>query len=210
MLSQNVMTGRLSAEKLAGYRLWLAQLDEEAREPGGDLCVCDGDVWEIFNPRSAVGRQVYESFSDDELLDVMIRTMDHPGHKPRYEEIYLIYKEYIFLRFDGLHNAKAAARRRMKCLDEQKRWPPDWSEHVCAEAQLSWMESRGMCVSAENREFLLEICEQIRRTGQLPEITAEVRGSLDRMGGCKQVLERMGIPCLNKQAKKHLQHYWAQ
>ena len=43
----------------------------------------DPDIWGVFNPKGNIGRQIYESYTDEALLEAVVGTMDHPGHKPR-------------------------------------------------------------------------------------------------------------------------------
>ena len=80
---QKVVHRKLTKRQLEGYRQWIAELDEESRKLGGGSESCDSELYRYFAPDQVVGRQVYESFSDEELLDIMIRTMHHQGHKPR-------------------------------------------------------------------------------------------------------------------------------
>ena len=133
----------LTAKELAGYRQWLAELDQEAREEGGDPARRDPELARYFDPRTPCGQQVYESYTDGELLDILIRTMERPGHSPRYEEVYCFYLDYIRLRFQGLNNAKELARGRLKRQELRKRWPPDWHERVTAEPVVEQLRRRG-------------------------------------------------------------------
>lgn len=199
---------RLTARQIAEYRQWLKELDQEAHEPGGDVTRCDPEIWSDFDPSRPTGRQIYESYSDAELLDILIRTMQRPGHSPRFEEVYCIYKKYLHKRFEGLHNAKDRAKTRMKLLQNQEKWPPDWPEHVSTEPLLEKLRERGKNISKEDLVLLTRLCEEARRTGLPPVITPSVRQRLERLYGCTQTLELMGIPHLNKTALKHMQRYW--
>ena len=62
----------LTARELAGYRQWLAELDQEAREEGGDPSLRDPELRRYFDPHTPCGRQVYESYTDGELLDLSL------------------------------------------------------------------------------------------------------------------------------------------
>lgn len=201
---------RLTEQQLAGYRQWLRELNEEMEDAGGDPDGCDEELWEYFAPRSSTGRQIYESFSDDELLDLLIGTMDHPGHRPLYDKLHYISRQYIQTRFSGMNNAKNLAKRRMKRMADQRRWPANWPERVSPRPLLEWMERRGRPVGAKDLLLLESICERARRERQPPELSSVERSCLDHLCGCKQALEQMGIPSLNRTAKKHMQQYWAQ
>ena len=94
----------LSKQELDHYRQKLAGLEVKTRADGGSINDCKPHIWQTFNPKAKIGQQVYTSFSDEELLNLLIRTMDHPGHKPRFEEIHFIYRKYICLHFEVIHN----------------------------------------------------------------------------------------------------------
>ena len=198
----------LTARELAGYRQWLAELDQEAREEGGDPARRDPELRRYFDPYTPCGRQVYESYTDGELLDILIRTMERPGHSPRYGEVYCFYLDYIRLRFQGLNNAKELARGRLKRRELRKRWPPDWHERVTAEPVVEQLRRRGR--SGPELELPRRICESCRKTGLPPELTAEERQALERLGcgDAASVLRCMGIPVVNKTLMRHLRRYW--
>lgn len=71
---------KLTGKQIEGYRQWLAELEEETLETGDADCF-DKDIWEIFTPTSPVGRQIYMSYSNQELLDCLLKTMGPPGYQ---------------------------------------------------------------------------------------------------------------------------------
>ena len=77
----------LTEKELKSYRAWLEELDEKAHQPGEDLTICSKDAWAVFNPEQLPGKQIYNSFLDGELLDVVICTMNHQGHRPDFNNI---------------------------------------------------------------------------------------------------------------------------
>ena len=198
----------LSQRELGEYRQWIADLEEEAREQGGSLEACDPEVWALFEPRGEPGRQIYASFSDGELLDLLLRTMDRPGHSPRFEELHVIYREYLRLRFHGLDAAKRLARTRRKQLEEERRWPWDWPDRVSPQPLLERLEQRGRTAGPEDLALLEELCGQARATGLPPELSAPARERLERLCRCKTALELMGIPALDKAGLRHMRQYW--
>lgn len=200
---------QLTAKQLAGYRQWLAELDEEAHEPGGDPAFCDSEVWQDFDPNRPIGRQVYESFSDEELLDILLRTMDRPGHSPRFDEVYCIYRQYLRLRFDGLNNAKDRAKARRKHLRDQEKWPADWWERVSPEPLIQYCRTRKREPETQDLLLFQELCGIARRCQLPPVLTSAQSRRLEALCGAKRALELMGIPALNKSSLRHMQRYWS-
>ena len=199
--------------QLAGYRQWLAELDQEARQPGGDLTQIDGELWEIFNPRLPLGRQICESYTDEELLSVLLPTMDHQGHKPRLEEVYCVYREYLRVRFGSLGEACRRARSWRKRWAEEQAWPADWPDRLMPDRLLDYLGRRGQPVTGEDREIVASYCAQLRCTACPPD---EARGPqallrLLQRSGCswRRAMERLNAPVLNKIALRHMNHYWA-
>ena len=75
----------LTEKELKSYRALLENLDEKAHQPGEDLTICSKGAWAVFNPEQLPGKQIYNSFSDGELLDVVIYTMNnHPQQTCSY------------------------------------------------------------------------------------------------------------------------------
>ena len=198
---------KLTEKVLLGYREWLMDLGQEAEE-SGNFNTCDEEVWEQFDPASDTGRQVYQSFSDEELLDLLIATMDRQGHKPRYDRIYTIYRRYIQTRFGGLNNAKDRARIRMKQQEEEAKWPPDWHTRVSVAPLLTKLEKKGKAPTGEELGLLESLCKEARETGMPPYISISIRDRLNKLMDYKSVLETMGIPCLSNTSLKRMIRYW--
>jgi len=198
---------KLTERELLGYREWLMDLSREAEE-SGDFNTCDEEVWEQFDPAFDTGMQVYQSFSDAELLDFLIATMDRQGHKPRYDRIFTIYRRYIQTRFGGLNNAKDRARIRMKQQEEEVKWPPDWHTRVSAAPLLAKLEKKGKNPSEEEWLLLESLCKEAQETGMPPYISISVRDRLNKLMDYKSALETMGIPCLSNTSLKRMARYW--
>lgn len=194
---------KLTKKELLGYRQWLSELEEE-----GELDSCDSEVWECFDPQTAVGAQVYQSFTDEELLNLLITTMGQQGRKPRFDRIHVIYRRYLHQRFGGLNNAKECARVRIKQLEEQKRWPPDWHTRVSTGPLLARLEKKGRAVSGEDLELLERLCREARETTLPPYISISIRDRLNKLMDSKSALELMGIPVLNQAGLKRMVRYW--
>ena len=197
----------LSEKELMGYRQWAAELQEEAREPGGS-CSCDSEVWEYFNPAFPCGKQIYESFTDEELLDILLPTMECPGHTPQFQEIHEIYRRYLARRFGDLSRAKELARIRYKRRRDEQRGPWDWPERVSAEPALNYCRQRGLSLSREELALLKHICQVARYTRMPPALSQAQIRCLQRLGGVRQTFELMGIPRLERGALKYMRFYW--
>lgn len=193
----------LTEKELASYRRQLAELDEAAHRPGGDLSRCDTATWDIFDPNGWRGRQIYDSFSSEELLDVVIRTMAHRGHKPDYNDIYCVCLRYLRRRFGNLAEVTEQAKRRMR---NEQQWPIDWPERVSVTPILEkrWREPPDETELA----LLKDLCRRARETGMTPELTPEEKARLNKFGGAGQVMKMMGIPILRGSELRHLKKYW--
>ena len=162
----------------------------------------------IFSPKNSTGWQVYQSFSDDALLDILIRTMQRPGHSPHYDEVYPVYLEYIKIRFSSLNQAKKQARLRIKRLLDETRWPVDWPDRVDPEPFLKWLQQRHGITKVQSFQFVRQLCAQAKETGLPPSLSDEERRQLEKVGGVKRAFELMGIPKLNHSALHHMTQFW--
>ena len=94
---------KLTEKELRGYRQWLSELDEESRgEQGTSRQALDPDLWRIFDPKGNIGRQIYESYTDEALLEAVVVTMDHPGHKPRTLTSRYLSVHFQILKYDHI------------------------------------------------------------------------------------------------------------
>ena len=201
-------TAPLSEKELNSYRQWAAELQKESGEPGGS-CNCDPEVWEYFNPTTAWGKQIYESFTDEELLDLLLPTMKSQGHTPQFQKIHEIYRCYLGRRFGNLARVKEMARIRYKRRRDERRWPWDWPERVSVEPALDFCRKRGIRLSPEEQTLLAQLCQAAKYTRMPPVVfSQEQLRCLQRLGGVRQLLERMGIPHLERGARKHMRLYW--
>lgn len=57
----------------------------------------------------ATGRRLYQSFSDEELLDIIRREALHLGHIPAQRDVFCVYRDYIRRRFGNWIKALWAA-----------------------------------------------------------------------------------------------------
>ena len=63
---------KLTEKELLGYRQWLSELDEESRgEQGTSRQAMEPDLWRMFDPKGNIGRQIYESYTDEALLEAV-------------------------------------------------------------------------------------------------------------------------------------------
>ena len=99
--------------EITRYKNWLRLLAEKAKADG-TLEECSASVMDTCKISSPVGRSIYESFSDDELKEILIKFHTNNGRCPAQKEIYLIYKHYIRLRFGNWPRALQAVGLREK------------------------------------------------------------------------------------------------
>ncbi len=204
---------RLSERELKGYRQWLAELEEEMRDTPGLSQRLDEDLTHYFSPEWPIGRQVYTSFSDEELLEPLLETMEGRNGSPRPERLLCVYRWYLEKRFGSLHRACWQARGRSRQQAAERMWPADWPERVDARPLLERCAALGVVLDEETRHQVGEYCEAIRRSGQPPG-RDELPGELDALfsrAGCtwKTGLELLGIPALSKSVRRHMRRYWA-
>ena len=64
---------------------------------------------DLYKPVSPIGACIYESFSDDELKEILTEFFASSGRCPAQKEIYLIYRQYIRARFGNWPWALQAA-----------------------------------------------------------------------------------------------------
>lgn len=198
---------KLTDKQIEGYRQWLAELEEETLETGDADCF-DKDIWEIFTPASPVGRQIYMSYSNEELLDCLLKTMEPPGYQLHFEKLYYIYKQYIRVRFGNLERAAKVAQIHRKQLQDQERWPSDWPERVSMELFIEEMRHRGKELLLEDYRMLEGLCRTAKESGYPPVLSDPQRKRLDSLYNWKKAYEMMGIPALNKPARAHMIRYW--
>lgn len=80
-------------------RMALRKMDEEARSMGGEPGRCEREVWSRFSPDSVQGKQIYESFSDEELLKLLRERYEQTGRIPKRSETCYVHWQYIKRRF---------------------------------------------------------------------------------------------------------------
>lgn len=204
---------RLSQRELNGYRQWLAELEEEMSDTPGLSQRLDGDLTLYFSPECPIGRQVYTSFSDEELLEPLVETMEGRNGLPRPERLLCVYRWYLEKRFGSLHHACWRARGRSRQKAAEGMWPADWPERVDMEPFLERCASRGLILDGDDRAGLGTYCAMVRRTGQPPsrtDLPEEVSRLFERAGCTWQTgLELLGIPALSKSVRRHMRRYWA-
>jgi hypothetical protein len=92
---------KLAAEQLKTYRSLIAEEASHAYRSGDKNAVswCDGNLWKEYSANSAIGRQIYASFTDKELLELLREIARRLGCKPTQKEVYCVYRSYLRKRF---------------------------------------------------------------------------------------------------------------
>ncbi len=67
----------------------------------------DTSLWREY--MGETGRRLYESFTDEELLDILRDTAQALGHAPAQKEVFCVYRSYIRRRFTNWPAALRAA-----------------------------------------------------------------------------------------------------
>lgn len=204
---------RLSERELAGYRQWLTELEEEMEEVPGLSAGLDGDLNGYFASESPIGRQVYASFSNEELLEPLVATMEGWDGSPQPDRLLCVYRWYLEKRFGSLHRACWCARGRNRQQQAERRWPADWPERVDARPFFQRCASRGLTLDEGTRAAVQAYCVAVSRRGQPPcesELPEQLR-TLFAWTGCtwRTGLELLGIPALSKAVRRHMRRYWA-
>ena len=200
---------RLAQQEVEKYRQKIRELDAKARKPGNSLDHIIRIDAELLSPHSPIGKQIYRSYSDEELLDIFLQGQEAPDHKLGYHNIYIVYRRYINERFKDEWTAKVKARTLVKQRKEKLKWPPDWPDRVSVEPLLAELKRRNKELTPGDMQMLIRFCEISRQTGFPPELKPFERQRLDKLFQCRRALELMGIPYMNKATLKHMKKYWA-
>ncbi|MCI7472600.1 MAG: hypothetical protein MSB10_02845 [Clostridiales bacterium] len=201
-------TDNMTKDDLSRARQELERRNAVSRVNGFETEWCEAWVWQYYHPDGVRGRQIYRSYSDEELLDILIPVMDQPGHKPQFDRVHHIYKLYLTRRFQDLRRAKDKARARRKALEQQAKWPPDWPEAVSSEPVYRRIGEQGKEITEQDRAAIESLCEQVRQTRLPPELSDPVCQPLKKYCGIKKALEMMNIPALNKTERRFMLRYW--
>lgn len=207
-MNRNCREQNMTREELGRARQELERRCALSRENGFEAEWCEAWVWQYYHPDGARGRQIYLSYSDDELLDILIAVMDRPGGRPRLDRLHHVFRLYLNRRFQDLSQAKTKARARKKALEQQGKWPPDWPERVTPEPLYHWIEEQGKEASQQERSIIAEICETARQTALPPDMDSPECLYLKKFCSIKRALELMNIPPLNKRDLRFMVPYW--
>ena len=207
-MNNNTATIRMTKQDLAKAKYVLAQRNEKTRLNGFEAQWCDPAFRDYYHPGSPTGRQIYASYSGNELLDFLITYMEHHGHSPDWEKIHHVYKLYFSYHFGDLAQAKAKARSRQKALAQQAKWPPDWPERVSSVPFYKWLDENGKSYTEEDKEIIETLCTDARESGLPPDLSAETCKYLGKFGNIKKALEMMNIPPLKKTELRFMARYW--
>ena len=204
----NMATIRMTKQDLAKAKYVLAQRNEKTRLNGFEAGWCDPAFRDYYHPGSPTGRQIYASYSGDELLDILTTYMEHSGHSPDWEKIHHVYKLYLSYHFGDLAQAKAKARSRQKAMTQQAKWPPDWPERVSSEPFYRWLDECGKAYTEEDKEIIEMLCADARQSGLPPDLSSEKCKHVGKFCNIKKALEMMNIPPLKKTELRFMARYW--
>ena len=207
-MNNNAATIRITKEELSKAKYVLAQRNEKTHLSGFEAQWCDPTFRAYYHPGSPTGKQIFASYTGEELLDILITYMEHHGHSPDWEKIHHVYKLYFSYHFGDLAQAKAKARSRQKALAQQAKWPPDWPERVSSVPFYKWLDENGKSYTEEDKEIIETLCTDARESGLPPDLSAETCKYLGKFGNIKKALEMMNIPPLKKTELRFMTRYW--
>ena len=207
-MNNSTSNARLTKQELTIAKQILAQRNEKTRTSGFEQKLCDPEFRDYYHPRTPTGKQIYMSYTGEELLDILITYMQHHGHAPEWEKIHHVYKLYLSYRFGDLAKAKAKARTRQKALEQQTKWPPDWPERVSSEPFYNWLEERGKVYTEEDKNVVESICARAKDSGIPPDLSSDACKYLEKFGDIKKGLAMMNIPPLRKTELRFMSRYW--
>jgi hypothetical protein len=122
----------ISKSQLKRYRMMLEELSERQLPSGEDPNKAERELireWRDFIPDRALGRQLSESYSNEELLEILRDAYRRNGRVPAKKDIFCFYRTYIKHRFvtwtaalkaAGLNRAFDSASSRMSDGDLMK------------------------------------------------------------------------------------------
>lgn len=96
--------------------------------------------YHVLTLSDGLGRAVYLSYSDEELLDILRQTAQRLGQAPTQSDVFFLYRTYLKARFHTWPAAlRKAGMRQMPAADLEM---PDWASmeieepEVCANLQM--------------------------------------------------------------------------
>ena len=198
----------LTKRELADAKQMLAQRNERTRVDGFEEKLCETAFGNYYHPRTSTGRQIYTSYTSEELLDILITYMEHHGHTPDWGKIHHMYKVYLIWRFGNLSQAKDKARARMKAVEQQLKWQSDWVEHIDPQPLYAWLAVKGIALTEEHRNNIEKICSEARERKTPPSLSSPECRLLGKICYYKKALEMMNIPALRKTELRMMEKYW--
>ncbi len=96
--AKSMYVRQLTQNEIKQKRLWLKEMASGCKS-GSSREKAPQSVKRSFDFSSPVGAQIYASFSDQELLDILHRCGKRLGYSPSQKEVFWIYRAYIRQRF---------------------------------------------------------------------------------------------------------------
>ena len=78
----------------------LAQLAAACTDPSETESEASEEELDEYSLQTAAGKLLYESFTDEELLNVVRKTAEQLGHSPAQREVFWVYRCYLKRRFE--------------------------------------------------------------------------------------------------------------
>lgn len=97
----------LTDRQLCGGRNRLKRLAEELLDAPEEAF--DKEDLGQYDAKSFFGKQIYQSFTDQELIELIYEARERCGGLPRKKDMFFVYEQYIRLRFGNWPRALRAA-----------------------------------------------------------------------------------------------------
>ena len=192
-----------SFSEIGAYRRQLVRLSPKEADTA--------KIMQIYNPGKEPGRSIYASFTDAELLEIVLLAIPAGQKAVCWERLNVVYTAYLEVRFGGRQKTAEKALAYQHYRELELLWPPDWPERVSPERLLQWGERRGTAITEEMREALLGICERAKKACEPPTLTKTEREKLRKLAADSNIIfSKMNIPLLSKNELKYLKNYWRQ
>lgn len=107
----------------------LAQLAEASANLSPGMADMESDIHRVYALETPAGRRLYESFTDEELLDVLRKRAKELGHSPSQKETHRVYRSYLKVRFEkwpyalqkaGLSKSAGSGGKSMAAMEAEK------------------------------------------------------------------------------------------
>lgn len=159
---------QLTPEEAAQYRKRIAEIAKQAAQNPQDEEVQLREQYQRFTLSHGLGRAVYASYSDEELMQILCWTADELGHVPAQHDVFFLYRIYLKARFRTWPAAlRAVGMRQLPAADLEL---PDWETMLTEEPEIcaalldvaNLRETMGYPPRKKDVPHAKDLCERFR------------------------------------------------